>query len=94
MRNITLIVYGVMVGHFIRMAIRKMVLRCAGVEITFDYPLGKGEYPHPYLLSNGKWRIEKGLIEAMKNEGLQFDYKTGGWLKDPTYVEPELSMPF
>ena len=94
MRNITLIVYGVMVGHFIRMAIRKMVLRCAGVEITFDYPIGNGHYPQPYLLSNGMWRIEKGLIEAMKNDGFQFDYKTGRWLKDPAYVEPELSMPF
>lgn len=94
MRNITMIVYGVMVGYFIRMAIKKVMLRCAGVEITFDYPVGNGEYPQPYLCSNGKWKIEKGLMEAMRNDGLQFDHKTGRWLKDPSYVEPELSMPF
>lgn len=94
MRNITFIVYGVMIGHFIRMAIRKMVTRCTGVEITFDYPIGDGHYPLPYLGSNGKWRIENGLLVAMKNQGMDFDYRTGSLVKDPAYVEPETAMPF
>lgn len=94
MRNVTLLIYGAMLAHFIQKIIQRSMMTITGVEVTFNYPMGECGYPGPVLLPNGKWQVERGLLDAMKKEGLLFDYKTGGWLKDPTYVEPETSMPF
>lgn len=43
---------------------------------------------NPRKLDNGAWVIEQGLFDAMREEGYLFNPRTGGWDKDPNYVEP------
>lgn len=53
-------------------------------------------HPEPRKLDNGTWIVDLGLVDAMREEGYLFNPRTGGWDKDPNYVEPPEyeAMPF
>lgn len=98
------IIYGAVIGHFLMALWRKMLNPAPHLIIVSSKSNNDpvvslfmdGRYPAPRKLDNGSWIIEQGLVDAMRGEGYLFNPRTGGWYKDPNYVEPPEyeAMPF
>jgi hypothetical protein len=106
------VIYGAVVGHFIMALWRKLLTPAPRVIVVPSKPrkirvmrsslfpnasmfMASG-HPEPRKVDNGTWIIERGLVDAMREEGYLFNTRTGGWDKDPNYVEPPEyeAMPF
>lgn len=98
------VIYGAVVAHFLRAICRKMLNPAPHLIIVPSKPQGGSDvsmfmsrgYPPPRKLDTGTWVIEDGLVDAMRGDGYIFNPRTGGWDRDPNYVEPPEyeAMPF
>lgn len=90
------VIYGAIFAHFLRAIWRRMILGAPKLIIVPSKPQGgpgvsmfvSCGYTPPRKLGTGTWVIEEGLVDAMREEGYLFNTRTGGWDKDPNYVEP------
>lgn len=104
MTHLRHVIYGAIFAHFLVAIWHKMINPSPRLIIVPSKPLGGpgvsmfvscGNTP-PRKLDTGTWVIERGLVDAMRGEGYIFNPSTGGWDKDPNYVEPPEyeAMPF
>ena len=104
MTHLRHVIYGAVVAHFLMAIWRRMLTPAPQLIIVPSKPQGgpgvsmfvSSGYSPPRKLGNGSWVIEQGLVDAMRGEGYLFNPRTGGWDKDPNYVEPPEyeAMPF
>ena len=104
------VIYGAVIGHFLLALWRKMLSPAPRVLVVPSKPTDSKlvpkpdgttqlvftGFPEPRRLASGAWMMDAGLLHSMRDEGYVFNPRTGGWDKDPNYVEsPEYeAMPF
>ena len=104
------VIYGAVIGHFLMALWRKMLSPAPRVIVVPSKPTDSTlvpnrdgttrlvftGFPEPRKLDSGQWMMDAGLLHSMRDEGYIFNPRTGGWDKDPNYVEPPEyeAMPF
>ena len=96
------VIYGAVIGHFLMALWRKMLAPAPRVIVVPSKPTNSklvpklAGFPEPRLMEGGVWAVDAGLAAAMRKDGNIFSPRSGGWVKDPNFVEPpqEPDMPF